>query len=88
MSGFGVGYGSRVGLIVVAAVFEADTAFALEYLVVPLGNSCVGKESVMTTKILRSDSTCKVLVGRIVLSSRIILELPITIFCVSSVFKG
>jgi hypothetical protein len=48
LHGLGIGFGSAVGFEVVAAVLEGDSASALEFFVVPLGDFGVGEECVVS----------------------------------------
>ena len=48
LHGLGIGFGSAVGLEVVAAVLEGDSASALELFMVPLGDFGVGEECVVS----------------------------------------
>jgi hypothetical protein len=50
LHGLGVGFGSAVGLEVVAAVLEGDSTSAFELFVVPLGDFGVGEKGVVSAR--------------------------------------
>ena len=75
----GVCFRCAVGFEVVAAVFERDTVFALELLMVPLRDFGVCKQSVVATGEASLNTLSDVVVKRKVSSEGVVRVLPVAI---------
>jgi len=51
LHGGSIGFGSAVGLEIVAAVLKGDTTSAMELFMIPFSDLCMGKESMVPASI-------------------------------------